>query len=396
MSPSPPGFGTRAIHAGQEPDPQTGAVIPPIHLSTTFAQPAVGTLTAGYDYSRSGNPTRTALETCLAALEGIDSAGLPIDGCRAFAFASGLAASDVLLRAALRPGDHLVIPDDAYGGTYRLVDGVISQWGVSYSVAPLGDIEALHEVIIPGRTKMIWVETPSNPLLSVADIAVYADAAHSVGALLTVDNTFATPYLQNPLAWGADIVVHSTTKYIGGHSDVVGGIVVTADAQVGAALEFLQNATGAVPSPFDCWLTLRGVKTLGVRMDRHCANAARVVDLLTAQPDVIDVRYPGLPDSPDHTTARRQMRGFGGMVSFRVAGGEPRARKVCEATRYFALAESLGGVESLIELPAAMTHMSATGSALEVPPDLIRLSVGIEDETDLVSDIAQALERTAS
>ena len=385
------GFATRAIHVGSDADPATGAVIPPIHLSTTFRQPTVGEMPAGYDYSRSGNPTRTAWQECLASLEGVDRDGRIIEGTTAAAFASGLAATDTVLRTMLKPGDHLVIPDDAYGGTFRLVDKVVQAWGVEYTVAPLGDEDAVRAAIQPGRTKLIWAETPSNPLLSVVDIAAYAGIAHGVGARLVVDNTFATPYLQNPLALGADIVVHSTTKYLGGHSDVVGGAVVTADAEVAAAIAFVQNAAGAVPSPFDCWLALRGAKTLAVRMERHCDNAEAVVTALGEHPAVSKVLYPGLPDALGHDIAARQMRRFGGMVSFQVAGGAEQARKVCESTRLFTLGESLGGVESLIEVPAAMTHLSAAGSQLEVPADLIRLSVGIENADDLVDDLIQAL-----
>ena len=385
------GFATRAIHVGSEADPATGAVIPPIHLSTTFRQPTVGEMPAGYDYSRSGNPTRTAWQECLASLEGVDQDGRVIDGVQAAAFASGLAATDTVLRTMLKPGDHLVIPDDAYGGTFRLVDKVVKAWGVDYTVAPLGDENAVRAAIQPGRTRLIWAETPSNPLLSVVDIAAYAAIAHGEGARLVVDNTFATPYLQNPLSLGADIVVHSTTKYLGGHSDVVGGAVVTADPEVAAAVAFVQNAAGAVPSPFDCWLALRGVKTLAVRMERHCDNAEAVVAALQEHPAVAKVFYPGLPDSVGHEVAARQMRRFGGMVSFQVTGGAGQARRVCEATRLFTLGESLGGVESLIEVPAAMTHLSTAGSQLEVPADLIRLSVGIEDSEDLVDDLLQAL-----
>lgn len=385
------GFATRAIHVGSEADPATGAVIPPIHLSTTFRQPTVGEMPAGYDYSRSGNPTRTAWQQCLASLEGVDRDGRVIDGVQAAAFASGLAATDTVLRTMLKPGDHLVIPDDAYGGTFRLVDKVVQAWGIEYSVAPLGDEDAVRAAIQPGRTKLIWAETPSNPLLSVVDIAAYAAIAHAAGARLVVDNTFATPYLQNPLALGADIVVHSTTKYLGGHSDVVGGAIVTADAEVAAAVAFVQNAAGAVPSPFDCWLALRGAKTLAVRMERHCDNAEAVVAALLEHPAVSRVLYPGLPGALGHEVAARQMRRYGGMVSFQVTGGAEQARKVCEATRLFTLGESLGGVESLIEVPAAMTHLSAAGSQLEVPADLIRLSVGIEDGDDLVEDLVEAL-----
>lgn len=395
-SQSPGGFNTRAIHAGQEPDPGTGAVIPPIHLSTTFRQPTVGDLPGGYEYSRSGNPTRTALQECLAALEGVRPDGTAIaDTVTALAFASGLAATDAILRTCTRPGDHIVIPDDAYGGTFRLVDKVLTAWGVEYDVASLRDPDSLVTALRPGRTRLVWAESPSNPLLGCADLAVYAEAAHAADALLVVDNTFATPYLQQPLAWGADLVIHSTTKYLGGHSDVVGGAVITRDPALAEAIAFLQNAAGAVPSPFDNWLTLRGIKTLGVRMDRHCDNAEAIVAVLAEQPGVIEVFYPRLPGAAGHVAAARQMRRFGGMVSFRVAGGEARARAVCAATRIFTLGESLGGVESLIELPSAMTHASTAGSVLEPPADLIRLSVGIEEAADLVADIVQALDRTA-
>jgi len=385
------GFATRAIHEGQPPDAATGAVIAPIHLSTTFAQPQVGVLPAGFDYSRSGNPTRQAWQTVLASLEASDPDGALLPGVQAYAFASGLAASDAVLRTLTKPGDHIVIPDDAYGGTFRLVDKVLRLWNVDYSVAPMADPQAVESVIQPGRTRLVWTETPSNPMLSVADISQYADYAHRAGARLVVDNTFATPYLQNPLGWGADIVVHSATKYLGGHSDVVGGAVITADAEVAEQVGFLQNSAGAVPSPFDCWLAMRGVKTLAVRMNTHCDNAEQVVELLGGHEAVGEVFYPGLPHASGHKVAARQMRRFGGMVSFRAAGGESAARRICESTRLFTLGESLGGVESLIELPAAMTHASTSGSQLEVPKDLVRLSVGIEDSADLLADLDQAL-----
>jgi cystathionine gamma-synthase len=377
------GFSTNAIHAGQEPDPHTGAVITPIHPSTTFAQDGVGGLReGGYEYSRSANPTRTALQECLAALEG---------GRHALAFGSGMGASDVLLRAALRPGDHLVLPHDAYGGTFRLVDKVLAHWGVEYSTADLADVDALRAVLRP-TTRLVWCETPTNPLLGIADIAAVAEATHDGGARLVVDNTFASPYLQAPLALGADVVLHSTTKYVGGHSDVVGGAVVTDDDELVEQMRFLQNAAGQVPGPFDAWLTLRGVKTLAVRMERHSDNAERIAELLVGHPAVASVLYPGLPEHPGHEVAAKQMRRFGGMVSFRVAGGREAALRVCAATELFTLGESLGGVESLIEHPAAMTHLSVAGSALEVPDDLVRLSVGIEDVDDLVDDLRQALE----
>ena len=389
------GFSTRAIHAGQAPDPTTGAVVPPIYQVSTYAQDGVGGLRNGYEYSRSANPTRTALQEALAAAEG---------GGAAFAFASGLAAEDTLLRAVLRPGDHIVIPNDAYGGTYRLIARVFGPWGIEHTPADLSDPDAVAAAIQPGRTKLIWAETPTNPLLGIADIEALSGLARGAGALLVVDNTFATPYLQQPLALGADAVVHSTTKYIGGHSDVVGGAVITADGAqlpvglvgpngstaVADAITFHQNASGAVAGPFDGWLTLRGLKTLGVRMDRHCANAAAVARFLDERDDIPQVIYPGLASHPQHEVAARQMSGFGGMVSFR-AGSAERAAQICADTRVFTLAESLGGVESLIELPARMTHGSVAGTELEVPDDLVRLSVGIEDEADLIADLSRAL-----
>ncbi|GGL07195.1 cystathionine gamma-synthase [Mangrovihabitans endophyticus] len=376
------GFDTLAIHAGQEPDPRTGAVVPPIYQTSTYAQDAVGAPRLGYEYSRSGNPTRDALQECLAALEG---------GRRGLAFASGLAAEDTLLRAVCRPGDHVVIPDDAYGGTYRLFAKVAENWGLDWTAVPLSDPDAVRAAFRPGHTRLIWSETPTNPLLNVADIAALAGLAHEFDALLAVDNTFASPYLQQPLTLGADVVVHSTTKYLGGHSDVVGGALVTAGDELGEQLAFHQNAMGAVNGPFDAWLTLRGVKTLGVRMDRHCDNAERVVAYLERHPAVTRVLYPGLASHPGHETAAKQMRRFGGMVSFRLAGGPEQAVRVCNRARLFVLAESLGGVESLIEHPGQMTHLSAAGSALEVPADLVRLSVGIETIDDLLADLEQAL-----
>ncbi|PJE96662.1 cystathionine gamma-synthase [Streptomyces carminius] len=374
-------FETLAIHAGQEPDAATGAVVPPIHQSSTFKQDGVGGLRGGYEYSRSANPTRTALEENLAALEG---------GRRGLAFASGLAAEDCLLRTLLVPGDHVVIPGDAYGGTFRLFAKVAERWGVEWDVADSADPAAVRAALRP-RTKAVWVETPSNPLLGIADIAALAGVAREGGARLVVDNTFASPYLQQPLALGADVVVHSTTKYMGGHSDVVGGALVTADESLGEELAFHQNAMGAIAGPFDSWLVMRGVKTLAVRMDRHCANAARIAGMLEAHPKVARVYYPGLESHPGHEVAAKQMRGFGGMVSFRVAGGEEAAVAVCDRAELFTLGESLGGVESLIEHPGRMTHASAAGSALEVPGDLVRLSVGIEAVDDLLADLTRAL-----
>ncbi|HKF34504.1 MAG TPA: cystathionine gamma-synthase [Jatrophihabitantaceae bacterium] len=375
------GFNTRAIHAGQEPDLRTGAVSVPIYATSTFKQDGVGGLRGGYEYSRSANPTRTALEEALAALEG---------GPRGLAFASGLAASDALLRAVCVPGDHMLLPGDAYGGTYRLIARVLANWGLDYTPVALSDLDAVRAALRP-TTRVVWCETPTNPLLGIADIAALADIAHEAGALLVVDNTFASPYLQQPLALGADVVVHSTTKYLGGHSDVVGGALILRDAELGEQLAFHQNAMGAVPGPFDAFLVLRGIKTLGVRMDRHCANAAQVAAFLVDHPAVGQVYFPGLAEHPGHELAARQMRDFGGMVSFTLRAGEEAAVKVCGLTQLFILGESLGGVESLIEHPARMTHASVTGSPLEVPGDLVRLSVGIEDVEDLIADLTQAL-----
>jgi cystathionine gamma-synthase len=376
------GFETRAIHAGYEPDAMTGAVIPPIYATSTYKQDGVGGLRGGYEYSRSANPTRTALEGNIAALE---------EGERGFAFASGLAAEDTLLRAITAPGGHVVIPDDAYGGTFRLFDKVVRLWGLENTPAPVSDLDAVRAAIRPGRTSVVWVETPTNPLLNIGDIEALASVAHDAGALLVVDNTFASPYLQQPLALGADVVVHSTTKYCGGHSDVVGGALVVRDLELADKVAFHQNAMGAVAGPFDAWLTLRGLKTLAVRMDRHCDNAERVVDFLTGHPKVSQVIYPGLEEHPGHQIASRQMKRYGGIVSFRVTGGEQHALDVCERTRVFTLGESLGGVESLIEHPGRMTHASVAGTDLEVPADLIRLSVGIETAEDLLADLDRAL-----
>jgi cystathionine gamma-synthase len=386
------GFATRAIHVGSEPDALTGAVVPPIYQTSTYAQDGVGGLRSGYEYSRSANPTRTALEQCFGSLE----------GGRAFAFASGLAGQDTLQRALLRPGDHVLVPTDAYGGTYRAVDQVLKPWGVVHDVVGIADTQAVAAAVLP-ETRMIWVESPTNPLLGIADIEAIATIAHDAGALLVVDNTFATPYLQQPIPMGADIVVHSTTKYAGGHSDVIGGVVVVApDIDVAAYADaadrigYHQNAMGAVPGPFDCWLVLRGLKTLALRMEQHCTNAERIVDHLLGHPSVTHVYYPGLEGHPGHATAARQMRRFGGMVSFQAAGGESAAVDICGATRTWILGESLGGVESLIEHPARMTHSSVRGTLLEVPPDLVRLSVGIEDADDLIDDLDQALARVAA
>ncbi|PVG81690.1 cystathionine gamma-synthase [Nocardioides gansuensis] len=376
------GFETRAIHAGYEPDEMTGAVIPPIYATSTYKQDGVGGLRGGYEYSRSANPTRTALEGALAAVE---------EGERGFAFASGLAAEDALIRALTRPGDHAVIPDDAYGGTFRLFDKVARPWGLEHSPAPVGDVDAVRAAIVPGRTKLVWIETPTNPMLTIGDIEVLAAVAHEAGALLVVDNTFASPYLQQPLTLGADLVVHSTTKYVGGHSDVVGGAVVVRDHEVAERIGFHQNSMGAVAGPFDAFLTHRGLKTLGVRMDRHCDNAEKVVDFLVGHPQVSEVIYPGLEEHAGHALAARQMRRFGGIVSFRVTGGEQQALQVCARAEVFTLGESLGGVESLIEHPGRMTHASVAGTDLEVPADLVRLSVGIETADDLLADLDRAL-----
>jgi cystathionine gamma-synthase len=379
------GLDTLAIHAGQEPDPATGAVNVPIYATSTYAQDAVGSLRTGlgtgYDYGRSGNPTRTALQECIAALEG---------GSHGLAFASGMAAEDTLLRALVEPGDHVVIPDDAYGGTYRLFARVLQRWGLRFTPVPLDDLDAVAAAI-EDDTRLVWAETPTNPLLTVADIAALARLAHQAGARLVVDNTFASPALQRPLELGADIVLHSTTKYLGGHSDVVGGALVVDDADLAETLAFHQNAMGAVNGPFDAFLTLRGIKTLGVRMERHCDNAEEVVEMLSAHPRVRQVLYPGLAGHRGHEVAARQMSRFGAMVSFTVVGGAQAAAQVCARTRVFTLAESLGGVESLIELPGQMTHASVAGSPLEVPADLVRLSVGIESVADLRDDLAWAL-----
>jgi len=377
-----PGFSTRAIHAGQRPDPGNGAVAPAIWATSTYAQDGVGGLRSGYEYSRSANPTRTALEECLAALE---------QGRHGFAFASGLAAEDTLLRTIGKPGADLVIPDDAYGGTYRLFAKVHQPWGLQYAPTALTDLDAVAAAIRPGETAAVWVETPTNPLLGVADIAAIAEIAHAAEALLVVDNTFASPYLQQPLTLGADVVVHSTTKYCGGHSDVVGGALVVNDDALAERLRYFQNAIGGVAGPFDAWLVLRGLRTLAVRMERHCDNAEQVAAFLADHPRVAEVYYPGLESHPGHAVAKGQMRRYGGMVSFRVAGGEEAAVAVCGRTDVFTLAESLGGVESLIEHPGRMTHASVAGTELEVPADLVRLSVGIEDAADLLADLDRAL-----
>jgi cystathionine gamma-synthase len=377
-------FETKAIHSGQEPDPTTGAVVVPIYATSTYAQQAPG-VHSGYEYSRTDNPTRTALQTALAALEGVEegSAG----GC--VAAASGMAAT-ALVGYLLKPGDHVVLPNDAYGGTFRFFARVIGEQGIEWGVAPPTDLDAVAAAIRP-TTKLVWLETPTNPMLRVADIAAVAGLAHDAGALLCVDNTFATPYLQRPIEHGADLVLHSSTKYLGGHSDVVGGALVTADADLHERLRFLQNAVGPVPGPFDAFLVQRGLKTLAVRMERHCANAAEIARFLADDPRVAEAIYPGLERHPDHALAHRQMDDFGGMVSFRPHGGADAAAQLASATELFFLAESLGGVESLIEVPAAMTHQSVVGTELEVPEDLIRVSVGIEHVDDLVEDLDRAL-----
>jgi cystathionine gamma-synthase len=377
-------FETRAIHAGQDPDPTTGAVVVPIYATSTYAQSGPGEH-SGYEYSRTDNPTRTALQEALASLEGVaEGSG---GGC--VATASGMAAT-ALVGYLLRPGDHIVIPDDAYGGTFRFVARVLGEQGVAWSAADLTDPAALAAALRP-ETRVVWVETPTNPLLRIVDVGAVAAAAHAAGARVVVDNTFATPYLQQPLAHGADVVLHSSTKYLGGHSDVVGGALVTAEAELHQRLRFLQNAAGPVPGPFDCFLVLRGLKTLALRMERHCENAGRVAEFLVSDPRVEQVLYPGLPGHPGHAVAHRQMGGFGGMVSFRPKGGKEAAHRIASTTEVFFLAESLGGVESLIEVPAAMTHLSVAGTPLEVAPDLIRLSVGIEAADDLIEDLDRAL-----
>ncbi len=381
MSEQRRGLATRAIHAGYRPDPVTGAVNAPIYATSTFAQDGVGGLRGGFEYSRTGNPTRTALETSLAAVE---------DAAFGRAFSSGMAATDCALRALLRPGDHVVIPDDAYGGTFRLIDKVFTPWGLTYTAVGQSDLDAVRDAITDA-TKLIWVETPTNPLLTIADIAAIAELADERAVKVLVDNTFASPALQRPLTLGADIVLHSTTKYIGGHSDVVGGALLTDDEELDTAFGFLQNGAGAIPGPFDAYLTLRGLKTLVIRMQRHTENATRVAEFLAGHPAVSVALYPGLPGHPGHDVAARQMSGFGGMVSVRLRGGRQAALDLCSRTEVFILAESLGGVESLIEHPGAMTHASTAGSLLEVPDDLVRLSVGIEDIADLIGDLEQAL-----
>ena len=377
------GFETRAIRAGQPHDQRTGGVVTPISMSTTFAQDSPGSPKNGYEYSRTGNPTRHAYEACVASLEGAQYG---------FAFASGLSAEDALFRQ-LTPGSQILLGNDAYGGTFRLIDSVHGKKsGLANAAVDLTKPEQIKEVWTPD-SRMVWLETPTNPMLSVFDIQAISDVVHDLGGMVVVDNTFATPYLQQPLALGADVVVHSATKYIGGHSDVVGGFVATNNESLAEDLVYIQNAVGAIPSPFDCYLALRGVKTLPVRMDRHCENAQLIVDVLDEHDAVSQVLYPGLKDHPGHEVAKRQMKNFGGMVSFRVAGGQAAAARLVTQTKVFTLAESLGAVESLIEHPGVMTHLSVAGSALEVPDDLIRISVGIESADDLVADLVQALDQ---
>ena len=381
---APHGFSTRAIHAGQEFDPATGAVVPPIYMTSTFVQDGIGGLRGGYEYARGGNPTRDSLQELLASLEG---------GVKAFSFASGLAAEDTLLRAVLAPGDHIVMGNDVYGGTHRLVNRVFVPWGIELETVEMSDLDAVRASIRPGVTKVLWVETPSNPLMKISDVAALATLGHEFGVLVVVDNTFASPYLQQPLALGADVVVHSTTKYLGGHSDVLGGAVVVNSEELAEKVGFLQFGVGAVSSPMDAWLTVRGIKTLAVRVDRHSANAQAIAEALVGHPATERVYYPGLADHPGHDLAARQMKAFGGMLSVALVGGAAAARTFAESTSVFQLAESLGGVESLIGYPSEMTHASVRGTALEVPENIVRLSVGIEDEADLVADVLGALDR---
>lgn len=375
-------FTTRAVHDGQGFDPTTGAVIPPVYLTTTFVQKSIGDLRNGYEYTRGTNPTRDSLQVQLASLEG---------GTHGLSFASGLAAEDALLRTVLAPGDHVLMGNDVYGGTHRLVNRIFVPWGVTLSVVNMSDLDAVRAALRP-ETKVLWVETPSNPLMTISDIAALAEIGRAAGALVVVDNTFASPYLQTPLALGADVVVHSTTKYLGGHSDVLGGAIVLNDDDLASRIGFVQFAAGAVSGPMDAWLTTRGVKTLSLRMARHCENAQAVAESLVGHPALERVYYPGLPDHPGHELAARQMRGFGGMLSITFRGGAAAAKKFAESTTLFQLAESLGGVESLVNYPAEMTHASVRGTELEVPDNLIRLSVGIEDAADLVEDVRAALD----
>jgi cystathionine gamma-synthase len=378
-------FSTRAIRAGQEFDPSTGAVVPPVYLTSTFVQDGIGGFRGGYEYARGGNPTRDSLQVLLASLEG---------GSKAYSFASGLAAEDTLLRAVLKPGDHIVMGNDVYGGTHRLVTRVFVPWGVSISTVDMSDLDAVRHAIRPDATKVLWIETPSNPLMKITDIAAAAQIGREHGALVVVDNTFASPYLQRPLSLGADVVVHSTTKYLGGHSDVLGGAIVLNDEELADKVGFLQFGVGAVSGPMDAWLTVRGIKTLAVRLDRHSSNAQSIAETLVGHPRLEAVYYPGLPHHPGHELAARQMKAFGGMISVAVKGGAAAAKRFAEGTELFQLAESLGGVESLIGYPAEMTHASVRGTDLEVPDNVVRLSVGIEDVGDLTADVLAALDRT--
>ncbi|WP_406249259.1 cystathionine gamma-synthase [Microbacterium sp. M] len=376
-------FATRAIHAGQAPDPQTGAIIPPIYQASTHVQDGIGGFRGGYEYNRAGNPTRSALETQLAALEG---------GSAALSFASGLAAEDALLRGILKPGDHVVLGNDVYGGTYRLLTTVLAPWGIDTTIVALEDAAAIRAALRP-ETRIIWVETPSNPLLKIVDIAAIVEIAHAAGAIVVVDNTFASPALQQPLALGADLVVHSTTKYLGGHSDVLGGAVVFGDDRFYESVKFQQFAVGAVSAPLDAWLTTRGIKTLAVRVRQHSENAQAIAEWAAEHQEFETVFYPGIASHPGHDIAARQMSGFGGMLSLALTAGPEAARAFAESTTVFQLAESLGGVESLIGYPPDMTHASVRGTALAVPENVVRLSVGIEDVRDLIADLEQGLAR---
>jgi cystathionine gamma-synthase len=379
-------FSTRAIRTGQEFDPTTGSVIPPIYQTSTFVQDGIGGFRNGYEYARGGNPTRTSLEELIADLEG---------GKHGFSFASGLAAEDILLRAVLEPGSHVLMGNDVYGGTHRLVNRVFVPWGVGIDSVEMADLDAVRAALTPA-TKILWVETPSNPLMKITDIAALVEIGHAAGVLVVVDNTFASPYLQNPLAFGADVVSHSTTKYLGGHSDVLGGALVINDDELAEKVRFLQFAVGPVSGPMDAWLTVRGIKTLAVRVERHTSNAQAIAEALVGHPALERVYYPGLPDHPGHELAARQMRGFGGMISVSLRGGAAAARRFAESTELFQLAESLGGVESLIGYPYEMTHASVKGTALEVPDSIVRLSVGIEGVDDLVGDVLTALEKAST
>jgi cystathionine gamma-synthase len=375
-------FDTLAIHAGQSFDPSTGAVIPPIYQTSTYVQNSIGNLKGGYEYSRGGNPTRTVLETLLAALEG---------GKHGLAFASGLAAEDTILRAILAPGDHVVLGNDVYGGTHRLINKIHGAWGIRNTTVEMSDLAAVEAAIIPDESKILWVETPSNPLMKISDIAALAEIGHRHGLVVIVDNTFASPALQHPLAFGADVVVHSTTKYLGGHSDVLGGGLVINDDELAEKATFIQFAAGPVAAPLDAWLTVRGIKTLSVRMERHSSNALAIAQHLQAHPAIERVYYPGLPEHPGHELAAKQMSGFGGMLSIAFTGGAAAARIFAESMHLFQLAESLGGVESLVNYPSEMTHASVRGTELEVADNIVRLSVGIEDVRDLIADLDAAL-----